>query len=253
MRVIAFVLTCFLCRSEGNKVEARSERRWYPSYDHGLSSSSAAKLRALTQFLLALERPAAAWQGASQVADTKTASARSVSSASSYSPVLLKKSRCAAPICSKSRRAWKEMGREKLAEVGDVFEGRISKLTFYGFVVDLDGTSKQNGLVHISALTNEWIPPEKAIEWMEEKVGTIGTKVTVKVKSTEYMGKKNRRSLELLDVADATTPALDQDSDYDGYENDMIDDAFDDEFSDEGDWEQDDIQWKQAETSNRLV
>lgn len=254
----AFVLACFICRSEG--IEIRSEPVQFPSNDHtGYDigpSSSASKLKAIARLLFVLKQPTAGWQGASLAMNPKTIFAPGVVSSTSYVSSPVTGSRCSTPTCSSKRRALNGM-KEKPAKVGDVYEGYIDKLTEYGIVVSI-GSEKQTGLVHITSLTDTWVPQGKVIAWIEENVGTIGDVVTVKVRSTEYQGKKNRRDLELLDVAGAITRAVDEDDVDDGWEND-------DEFAefgeldsdvsdmDDDDWDTDEIEWKQNDGKSDKV
>ena len=83
-------------------------------------------------------------------------------------------------------------------EIGDVWEGLISKVTDYGFFVKM-GHEQHIGLVHISDLVQERLPREDVEPWIEENVGPVGSKVQVEVLKLEFK-KAKRTSLRLLDV-----------------------------------------------------
>ena len=81
---------------------------------------------------------------------------------------------------------------------GEEYEGLISKITDYGFFVKI-GHEQHMGLVSIRTLSRERVPRAEIMEWIEQEVGPVGSKVVVEVLSLEFKGEK-RTSLRLKDV-----------------------------------------------------
>ena len=87
--------------------------------------------------------------------------------------------------------------REELAS-GDVWTGLVFKLTDYGAFVKL-GHEQHIGLVHVKTLSEERLPRESVVGFLEEVVGPVGSKVSCEVLSLEHRGQK-QVSLKLLEV-----------------------------------------------------
>lgn len=81
---------------------------------------------------------------------------------------------------------------------GEEYDGLISKITDYGFFVKI-GHEQHMGLVSIRTLSRERLPRAEIMEWIEQEVGPVGSKVVVEVLSLEFKGEK-RTSLRLKDV-----------------------------------------------------
>ena len=98
--------------------------------------------------------------------------------------------RCAAP-----RNA---LFKRRMLEVGDEWEGLLSKITEYGVFVKM-GHEQHMGLIHVSELTKERMPRDHIPRWIEENVGPVGSKVRVEVLRLEFRGVK-RTSLRMIEV-----------------------------------------------------
>jgi predicted RNA-binding protein with RPS1 domain len=83
------------------------------------------------------------------------------------------------------------------AAEGSEWEGLIAKITDYGCFVRM-GHEQHMGLIHISSLAGDDRIDDVA-EYIEERVGPVGSKVRCSVVSTSFKGTK-RISLKLLDV-----------------------------------------------------
>ena len=83
--------------------------------------------------------------------------------------------------------------------VGTEWDGLVAKIESYGCFVRM-GHEQHMGLIHISELAgDERISSQEAEDFIEAKVGPVGSKVRCSVLTATYKGKK-RLSLKLIDV-----------------------------------------------------
>jgi len=107
------------------------------------------------------------------------------------------------PSCmARLPKAFRGGGRDELWE-GAEWDGRVAEITNFGCFVQLtkQGVVRHRGLVHISTLVSDRMEQDLVKEYIESKVGPIGSKVRVRVDSLEFKGQR-RVALKLLDVLD---------------------------------------------------